>query len=787
MNDFIRLEHIEQRLSALEAEAKELRLALEQAKAEIPSDTPKVVSKETISEPFAPLQPITPPPAEPISVAEAFAEKTMPVTATPKTSTSPAAPSAPKTSSRFEDNLGGKVMGIVAAILVFIGLLLFGSVLYERLGDTARITLLFLISFAILGAGLFLERRRASRFTTALIGCGFGSIYISLFLTALYFGVLSREGLYLLLLLWYTGIGIYVFKRHSYTVALLGQLGITFSVLFGCLGADSVGLYNFLCVYSVVVSLLYLGIVLWRFLPMEKNVPLPWIYLVAAALNTLQMVSLTYKFGDLFDTTDALLSARWFAGLILCVYSFALPMFYLLRNRLQAGLPLFSCSPRCGQVSEEKLPLYRSAQTATVCYGFYQFFCTIVHFVVADYLFTGDTLQVVIFCLLELLLWLLFQLFGFSGTEGMGPGIVCAGAICITFLATFTLSVPDAIYIVIIAFTALAFSAFGFFAWEYPVIQEKNSETGRWQTVCKRRKGRLSSRFLSLVFLPVLLLYYPSGAQNEAAVFWILTLLVILFFTGTFLLVYKKENKQPPTEGYLILLFLSVMFCLFRLSYEFCDTILRVEDYHSELVVLTVMVLANSAAFYSSFRNHLGDSGKKYEGLTTLIRILHNILWFCGLSLLQDCAGTEHVFRLLWLLLLTLFLCGSGMSEQYRRYRDKTGLGVYFGIKTTFYLLIVLCAFEAVPGYVISCSLLLLAILAILAGFKLRLAPLRVYGLCLAMFAVIKLLMADLEHDNSMETVLCFLGAGALCFAINFIYNHMKKRFTDTDTTPKTM
>ena len=52
MNDFNRLEHIEQRLSALEAEAKELRLALEQAKAEATSDTPKVVSKETISEPF---------------------------------------------------------------------------------------------------------------------------------------------------------------------------------------------------------------------------------------------------------------------------------------------------------------------------------------------------------------------------------------------------------------------------------------------------------------------------------------------------------------------------------------------------------------------------------------------------------------------------------------------------------------------------------------------------------------------------------------------------------------
>ena len=75
------------------------------------------------------------------------------------------------------------------------------------------------------------------------------------------------------------------------------------------------------------------------------------------------------------------------------------------------------------------------------------------------------------------------------------------------------------------------------------------------------------------------------------------------------------------------------------------------------------------------------------------------------------------------------------------------------------------------------CILLVLAILFILAGFPLRLAPLRIYGLCLAMLAVIKLMMIDVEHDNSMETVLCFLGAGILCFAINFIYNHVKKRF----------
>ena len=50
------------------------------------------------------------------------------------------------------------------------------------------------------------------------------------------------------------------------------------------------------------------------------------------------------------------------------------------------------------------------------------------------------------------------------------------------------------------------------------------------------------------------------------------------------------------------------------------------------------------------------------------------------------------------------------------------------------------------------------------------------------MFAVVKLLMIDVEHDNSMETVLCFLGAGILCFIINYIYNHVKKRFQNDGT-----
>ena len=118
------------------------------------------------------------------------------------------------------------------------------------------------------------------------------------------------------------------------------------------------------------------------------------------------------------------------------------------------------------------------------------------------------------------------------------------------------------------------------------------------------------------------------------------------------------------------------------------------------------------------------------------------------------------------------------MQDQYKLYGTRTGLGIYFGLRVTVYMIAVLTAFDSIEGYIISCVLLLLAVIAVLTGFPLQLATLRIYGLFLAMLAVIKLLMIDVEHDNSMETVLCFLGAGVLCFAINFIYNHVKKKLT---------
>ena len=223
MTEQERISQIEQSLAGLERQLCDLKFEVKELKDSRNRSEQTVPVSQALCDTADIQSDIT-------TVANAPEKVPAPVSAPVKKPVQPqtAAKQNAKSASKFEENLGGKVMGIVAAVLVFVGLFLFGSMLYERLGDVARVAILFVVSFFILGLGLFLERKRKSWFTTSLVGCGFGTIYISLFLTALYFGMFEVEVLYLLLFFWLLGTGLYVFLRESFTVALLGQIGIAF-------------------------------------------------------------------------------------------------------------------------------------------------------------------------------------------------------------------------------------------------------------------------------------------------------------------------------------------------------------------------------------------------------------------------------------------------------------------------------------------------------------------------------------------------------------------------------
>lgn len=135
----------------------------------------------------------------------------------------------------YEKLFGKNFMGIFASVLIFISLIIFATLLLPYLTDTIKLIGLYIISFGLITAGFVLvKRNKDNKFNIALIGCGVGSLYITLLLSNLYFKVFGDILLYVFILIWAVFVK-YLTKLKSLIFHIIGQLGIFISSILGVL------------------------------------------------------------------------------------------------------------------------------------------------------------------------------------------------------------------------------------------------------------------------------------------------------------------------------------------------------------------------------------------------------------------------------------------------------------------------------------------------------------------------------------------------------------------------
>ena len=105
----------------------------------------------------------------------------------------------PKKQESLETNVGKNVMGVLASILIFIGLASFIVLMLESMSEVVKMALMYLFSGGLLGIGLWRNKIKQTGFSTSLTACGMGSIYISLFMTLTYFQFISDITFFVLL------------------------------------------------------------------------------------------------------------------------------------------------------------------------------------------------------------------------------------------------------------------------------------------------------------------------------------------------------------------------------------------------------------------------------------------------------------------------------------------------------------------------------------------------------------------------------------------------------------
>ena len=133
----------------------------------------------------------------------------------------------------YEKIFGKSFMGIFASVLIFISLIIFATLVLPYLTDTVKLIGLYVLSFGILGAGLSLyHKHRENKFFIAIIGCGAGSLYLSLLLSDLYFKVIGDIALYCFILAWAILVK-YLTRLKNLVFQIIGQVGVFIATILG--------------------------------------------------------------------------------------------------------------------------------------------------------------------------------------------------------------------------------------------------------------------------------------------------------------------------------------------------------------------------------------------------------------------------------------------------------------------------------------------------------------------------------------------------------------------------
>ncbi len=160
----------------------------------------------------------------------------------------------------YERLFGKSFMGIFASVLIFISLIIFATLMMPYLTDTMKLLGLYILSFGLLTAGFLLSRKNpTNRFYLAVIGCGIGSLYISLLLSDLYFKVIGDILLYAFILIWAVFVR-YLSRLKSLVFHVIGQLGIFISTILGtvlCVHDEDIAKFLVLTVFYFISAVVF--------------------------------------------------------------------------------------------------------------------------------------------------------------------------------------------------------------------------------------------------------------------------------------------------------------------------------------------------------------------------------------------------------------------------------------------------------------------------------------------------------------------------------------------------
>lgn len=632
----------------------------------------------------------------------------------------PYQPVAPKAKPKdVEAAVGKTIMGVAASVLIFISLILFATLLIPHLTDTVRLILMYAVSIGFTVFGLLkLNKARDSVLFLSISACGVGSIYISLFVSMLYFNIIDEVTLYLALFVWAVGVCV-LSKYRSGVFSIIGQSGIVISVIFGtdyCVSHDAIGKLMVIAIYFIVGSLIFY----FTHNSKKNDYILNSVFnLVSVFALYIGMQSLHWEY-QLDDTkTPTVYYVAFGVLLVYCLFKMILPLVW---SGVNQGEKKFTLLQKYADV------------TGIVCTIYYFAFSLFL-----DGLVNNDDIFFVVTLFVAPIYLAVVEYIRRNYNENPGINVMYVFLTLMMVVSVFCLNVlNDTVSVAIIIIPYLVY-------------------------------GYLRNKRLFKYLAIILILPFMWNDDLHIAVTIILGSLIIggaLYFALT----KKAQYKQLLKNILFAVLIIFVIAVMDRINYE-----TNIEFETIKCIEFVVLSLITGIAAKTVFcKNPV--YGIVEEGTKRYLDIIIAILMFLGMTYISD---SDEVFCHVIFIIVTLGLFMLNAVEQLND-EERRLYGPYVGLKFTVLMIVILYSLDA-ENFLVSIFCFLFAIGSICLGFFVKHKELRIYGLVLSLISVVKLIMIDITYDNTLGHALSFFISGVLCFVISAIYTRVEKKMKDSE------
>lgn len=619
----------------------------------------------------------------------------------------------------LENVFGKHVLGIVAAILVFIGMIAFGALIIKHLTDIGKVVMLFAFSFAITGLGVWLQKKKNTPFSASVTGCGVGATFISVFITHLYFELITDITAFALIFVW--ALLTYLLARYlrSNILLIVAHIGCLISILManGYGGAEKK--LAELMIYQIVITVFLLLIDYKTSKRLFKSTVFG--FLVTNSIFMFRCVDYLDRYD--FWISPAYTQIQMFIAV--CILIFLACMVHII------GTKKYIKSPFVESVLTNILLLFHM----------YAFICAMV--------FVEMRLDIICLIMTVLFVFMLLGLQKISKTEIENKIFVLCNMTTLGFLYFFAACDSDKTFLLPGFLSFIILSAL--------LYKKKKDITYFIASMCYLGL----EAFLSLFLLnDIFLLWYE-----------------IILFAGSFVLYafYSKDNiKQFSLFSY-GLLDVCIMPGIFRFVYE----IMKNADFNIPFVLSMILVTAANMAFFIVHRK-CRDKNNIVDIISSVIInvgmhiiILENTI---AVPVLLWGDTEKSVYILLIVLTFVSFFAGMTGITHINESLSPNLLGVWYMLKFTWFVLFSLGQFTEFLNeqFIFSLVCMVVATLCILFGFKINVKSVRVYGLIMILASVLKIVIIDVWGRTSIIRVAALMLGGLICFGISALYNRME-------------